>query len=461
MKFTADGKISDEENKHMQAHVQHIQDLLDKLRPRQPLDWVSLFVRVGIALVLFFLLIAPPYSYLRAQYLTPIAASQSSATGTVSIRPYAPEIPASEASIVWGRRDVDGPVAFTHSQDFKGMTAGIVPADLSGQPGVAVFWTEPQGNKLVLRKLVTDEFFRATATVTSTLWDDQSFTSAAAISSGTRSLVAAAYHSGLGQNGTIALQTFDKQGKALHARVNLEVAAGESLEDIQAVPWGAGWALITHIPKGPDAALFDPTKIELRLLDENLAVTSQVELGISGYEIGSFPLVMPTPDADGYAVIVPGHPSIRSKSEPTGDLLYAFQFSASKSLTRVLRLTNQGGLHDFSPSGFAFAPDGDFVVGMQNIPGYSFDDPTVNYPLDTGRAYLRFFDRALEIAGTVIVFDEPSIKGVPDNRGVSHLRQVLIGDRMYVAFDLINADSGDTGKPDRSVQGMWLHLGQQ
>jgi len=455
LEFTADGKVTESEKRHLEAHAVHVRKLLTQLMPRQPLDWVAVGVRIGLAILLFFVLIAPPYTYFRSKYLAPVVGVSSSATGTVSIREYAPEIPASEASPFWIRRDIDGPIPFTHSTDLRGMTAGIVPAETNGQMGAAVFWTEPEHGKLVLRKLVTDEYFRPSATVSSTFWGDQEYRSAVAVTaaSGTNSLVAAAYQGS--SVGRVAVQSFDKLGQPLVERVDFDLEGVEPLTDIQAVPWNDGWAIITHIPRAPEAPLFDPIKVKVRVLDAYLSIKEVLTFDITGFEVGEFPIVRPS--ASGYTIVASAHPSIRSRVEPAGDRLFGFQFDKAKTLTRILRLTNIGGQHDFWTTGFAQAGN-DIAIGVQNILGWSFDDPTVGYPRDSGRAYLRFFDQSFQLAGTIIVFAEDAVKDLPDQQGVSHLRQTLIGDRMYVAFDMMNNDSGSTGAQDRSVQGMWLRV---
>jgi hypothetical protein len=89
------------------------------------------------------------------------------------------------------------------------------------------------------------------------------------------------------------------------------------------------------------------------------------------------------------------------------------------------------------------------------------DDKNVFYPRDSGRSYLRFFDHSMQVAGTVIVYDDPALKDLADQRGASHVRQVLIGDRMFVAFDMLSNESAATGKPERTVQGMWFRLVRQ
>lgn len=464
MEFGKDGVISEEENRHLEGHMARTREILNTLIPRLPLDWVAMLVRVGLAVLLFILLIAPPYTYLRATFLSPVTVSQSSATGTVSVREYTPELQVSVNDVLWTRRDIDGPVQFTSLGDFSGMTAGVAPATVNGATGVAVYWTEPVNGKLVLKKLVTDDFFRGEKTASSTLWDDQNFLSADVVSTGSVTLVAAAYETkSLGvSHPKLALQTFDLHGESVHPRVDVDLPSGESLGDIQVLPWGSGWALVTHIPKGPDEPLFSPSKVELRLFDSSLAFTEHLEFGIVGYEIGGYPTVLPPKsDVDGYTVVATAHPSIRSRTDPAGDRLFAFQFDNALAIRRILRLTNNGGQHDFAPTGYELAPNGDYVIGIGNVVGGGFDDEKVFYPKDSGRSYLRFFDRSMQVAGTVIVYDDPALKDLADQRGAAHVRQVLIGDRMFVAFDMLSNESAATGKPERTVQGMWFRLVRQ
>lgn len=459
LQFQADHDVTEDESTHLNQHAKRIKYLLTLLVPREPLDLVSLFVRMGIAILLFFLLIAPPYTYVRTHYLAGGSVIETSGVGTTSTRAYVPEVVVDIAAKLWTRGEVDGPVAFTHSQDFRGMTAGIVPADVNGHSGVAVYWTESNGEKLVLRRLVTDEFFRTVSTVSSTVWNDQDFTSAVAVSSGTTAFVVAAYSEASGPKA--AIQTFDAFGQPLVPRRDFPFdESGESIEDVQAVPWEGGWAMTNRIPRKPGDSLFDPTRVVVRLFDWNLNPTRKMILEIAGYEIGKFPQLVPNlnPSAKGFTIIANAHPAIRDRREPTGDNLYAFQFGTGGDLTRLLKLTNNGRQHDFWPTGFAVTESKDYVIGVMNIPGYSFDDPTEVYPRDSGRAYLRFYDQTFQIAGTLIVHDEPAIKDAPDTGGVSHLRQVIIGGRVYVAYDFFIPDSSITDKPDRSVQGMWMRL---
>jgi prepilin-type N-terminal cleavage/methylation domain-containing protein len=50
---------------------------------------------------------------------------------------------------------------------------------------------------------------------------------------------------------------------------------------------------------------------------------------------------------------------------------------------------------------------------------------------------------------------------VQNLRRAQTLSQVLIGDRMFVAFDMLSNESAATGKPERTVQGMWFRLVRQ
>lgn len=459
LQFQADHDVNDEENAHLKQHATRIKYLLSLLVPREPLDWVSLLVRMGIGILLFFLLIAPPYTYIRTHYLTDDAVVTTSGEGTTSTRLYVPEIIAEVGGKLWNRGDINGPVAFTHSQDFRGMTAGIVPVDVNGAVGVAIYWTEPVGGKLVLRRLITDEFFRPATTASSTVWDDQDFSSAIAVSNGTTSLVVAAYSEASGPKA--AIQLFDVFGQPLVQRRDFPFdESGESIEDVQAIPWESGWAMTNRIPRKPGDSLFDPTRIVMRFFDSDLNPTRKVILEITGYEIGQFPLLVPNlnPAAKGYTIIANAHTVVRSQREPIGDNLYGFQFDVGGSLIRLLKLTNNGREHDFWPTGFTVTPSNDHVVGVMNIPGYSFDDPNEAYPRDSGRAYLRIYDPWFQITGTIIVFNDKAVKGASDLSGVTHMRQTMIGDRVYIAFDLLNLDSSITDKADRSVQGMWIRL---
>lgn len=455
-RFTSDGVVSALEKRHLEKHAETIKKLVRKLVPREPLDWIGILVRSGVAVIIFILLMIVPFTYLRNTYLSPESSlsTSSSATGTASVRAYVPEIPASESSNRWMRRDVNGPIAFTHSKDFRGMTAGVVPHMRSGQKGIAIFWTEATNDKRILKKLVTDDFFRGTATEKSTVWEDQDFESAAAIAKEKAFIVAAAYRSAKGNH--VAVDLFDLDGRSIAKRIELGIGSDEAIEDIQAMPWNDGWALTTRIPRTAESGLFDPTKVKVRVLDDALAIKETFELAMSGYELGPFPVVVPHPA--GYGVIATAHPSIRSNKEPAGDRLFAFQFDAQKTLNRILRLTNVGGQHDYWTTGFARLENGEISIGVQNIPGYSFDDPEVTYPPDAGRAYLRFFDQAFQLAGTVIVFDDPAVLGQPDRQGAAHLRMTKIGNRMYVAYDMLNTESSETGVQDRSVQAMWIHI---
>jgi len=452
--FMADGSLSEAERKHLEGHSGRIHAIMMKIVPRLPLDWVSVLVRSGVAVILFLLLVAPPYTYLRAQYLAPVLSSASSASGTVSVLEYIPEVPVSVSMNLWTRRDTDGPAPVADMDGTSGMSAGIVPQTLNGAQGEAVFWTEPEGGKRVLRKLVTDEYFRPESMTSSTFWNDHDFTSAVAAASGSESLVAAAYRDGSVSH--VVLQMFDGNGIALSKRQEIALDEGESGDDIQVIPWGPDWALVTSKPRGPNVPLFDPNRVEVRLLDRNLDQTDKLELAESGYELNPFPIVVPAAAGGGFQLIVTGHPSVRSQNE-TGDRLFAFQFDADKKLYRVLRLTNTGGQKDFQSTGFALTPDGSYIVGVQNLPAPLQDGTTSTYPDDSGRSYLRFFDRSLQVAGAVIVFDDPMPQGTFDRRGVAHLRQSMIGDRVYAVYDMI--DESGPQPSTRTVQLMWARVG--
>jgi hypothetical protein len=451
--FTSDGVLSQAEQQHLEGHSSRIHATMAKILPRLPLDWVSVLVRSGAAIILFLLLVAPPYTYLRAQYLAPVMTTASSASGTASVLEYIPEVPVSVASSLWMRRDTGGPDELTSASAPSGMAAGIVPQTLDGAQGEAAFWTESRDGKRVLVKLATDEYFRAEKTTSSTFWDDHDFASAVAVASGTDVLVAAAYRDG--HNGKVALQTFDGDGHATTKRIDMNLDAGESVDDLQALPWGNAWALVTSKPRGPDVPLFDPSHVVVRLFDRSLAQTGSLELAESGYELGAFPIVVPDPAGDGYQLIVTGHPSVRTQDE-IGDRLFAFQYNADKKLYRVLRLTNTGGQKDFDTTGYAMTADGDYVIGVQNLPAPLQDGSTSTYPDASGRSYLRFFDPSLQIAGAVIVYDDPMPPGAVDRRGVSHLRQSLIGNRMYMLYDQL--EQNGPLEPSRSVQAMWASI---
>lgn len=462
--FAKNGKLTPEKLAHLQRHSEAIKQQLAKLVPHQPLNWISLMVRFGVAFIIYIILVIPGYTYVRNQYLVPQVATSTSASGIAIESSYIAPSTAGIETRLWKRGEQYGEIALASSTSIGGKTVGIIPNAYeieSGKlPGLTIFYTEQKDKKNILRKFDTDEFFRSSRTTSSTVWDDQDFINAVAVTSGTKSLLAAAYK--MTDDVFVALQTYDDQGNVIKQRTTLPLNNGkESPESLYVTPWQDGWAVTTRIPRTANMSLFEPSLILIRFLDSDLRVTTTTKLELSGYEIGSTPQLVPNRRGNtGYTIIAHSRPLVRTDRYVRGDEIYALTFDEKGQHKAMKKLTNNGIEHDYGTTGFAIGPRDVYILGVLNIPTPKIESEENPYPFESGRAFLRLYNESFDIAGNVIVFDERASKKQSDNRGVANIRLLYVGNRVYLVYDLLNGDNSAVNAPTRSIMANWIKLKQ-
>jgi hypothetical protein len=441
---------------HVRKHLDHIAYLLDKVERRKSLDLVAIVVRFGIAVILFFLTIAEPYTLLRKYYLNPESAiSQSSEEGKTVIRRFIPQVTVGFSSKPFQQSQTAGPVSLLSSEDTSGFVAGIIPE----KEGEAVYYTQRRDRKMLLMKAVMDGYFRKTSMASAEFWTDQDFKGAVVTAGASSSLVVASFD---GKDGpSFYAQVLSGLGEPLTERkVVLMDEDNESVESIQAIPWDDGWALTTRVPRSVDAPLTEPMHIVVRFFDQELNLRKKMIFESTGFDLNHFVTLKPRQlsGEKGYTLIGTGRPSFRTSSIALGDDLLAYQFDEAGEATRILRLTNNGMEHDFSATGMAMDRSGNVFLSVQNIPYAKLEDDKNAFPLGSGRSFIRIYDTAMQSAGAFILLSTVPAHEASDRTGISNVRQVVIGERLFVAFDLITEDKDGNGNKERTLQVMWFHI---
>jgi len=462
--FAKNGQLTPEKLEHLQRHSDAIKAQLAKLVPHQPLNWISLMVRFGVAFIIYMILIIPSYTYIRNQYLAPQVATSTSASGIAIESVYIAPSTAGIETRLWKRGEQYGEISLASSTNIGGQVAGIIPNAIKTQngktPGVTIFYTEQQNKKNILKRIDTDEFFRPSRTASSTVWDDQDFVNAVAVTSGTEAILAAAYKTA--DEAFVALQTYDDQGNILKQRTTLPLNNGnEAAESVYVTPWNDGWALTTRIPRSANMSLFEPSLIHIRFLDSDLRITTTTELEVRGYEIGLTPQLIPNRRGNtGYTIISHARPLVRTERNLKGDEIFALTFDELGQHKAMKKLTNNGIEHDYGTSGFAIGPRDVYILGVLNIPYPRIESEENPYPFGSGRAFLRMYSESFDIAGNVIIFDERVSKKQADNRGLANIRLMYAGNRLYMAYDIFNGDDSTVSAPTRTIVANWIRLKQ-
>lgn len=446
------GLLSVVGDERIKQRVSKIDALIEVIAPRDPLDWVSFMVRIGVAVLLFYVVIAPTYQYTRKTYLNPSLVSTASGYGTEHVTQYVP-ITATNITNTpkITQSSYNGPRSLDVSHYLDEVVAGVVARP---KGGVTVVWTTRSGDRRVLvRQDVSDTLTPVGAT--STIWGDVDLTGAAtADATGTIAVIGTA---SIGGRPTLLMQLFGSDWEQRGNRVDIPLdQPNESLTGISIAPWGDGWAVLSEIVPPPGSSVLELRKTVIRRFTGTFALTFTKILKVETLNTDLFASFMPDPSTDGgFFILTNGALPIASPRDQKGDELYAMQFNADGIPKEYFRLTNNGRPHDFWVSSFFIDPLGNRFIAAHriNTTGFQPDNSIKSlYPTDTGQSIVYIFDKNWTDIGSVIAFQGGQSQPGDALIGVTHTRMVLVGKRLYTAFDWILTNDPASDLPTRRVQ---------
>ncbi|GEM_PF-6844303 len=435
------------ERADLQRIVVHIDELLGLIVPHASLDWVSLFFRFGLTIMIFYTFTAPSLWYFREQHVQTKLVNVASGVGTTRNFEYVPinvVIPTEGTSMSYTRMKT----TLIHAS--PGREGEVIGLASSGEKQLTMFWLESFEKKQVLWK----QFFYDESIVrmgaSSTIWSDVSLSGAAvAFSSSSTRAARGVLVGGIREQkkSRLILQAVDEQGLLSGERISVDAGkhASESVDEVQVFSWGDRWAVLTVTVPPKGSSLLDKRQVIVRIFDENLHLVSDVALNTEALETDVFPSFASVPgNPQQFYIFTSAHPAFESNKTGRGDELYAIRSDEKGVIYEYFQLTKNGRPHDFSPSSLVQAPQGTFLLAWHKVYAAGVDqDFETGYPRYSGRNSMFALNTNLVPFDIIPIFDgSPVLEKDLKRQGVTRTRLLLSGRHVYAFYNLIVEDPG-------------------
>lgn len=433
----------------LKQHQSNITALYRMLAPHDSLDWTAFFIRTGLAILIFFLLIAPPYTfYAQQQFLNPIVPVTVMGKEYMQVTAFVPETPVvADDWASFEEADRPEPVRLESFATHEGRIVGFVQ-----QPDYpyVVLWTAPDAQRHTLFLRTYTNIVEKMGVQTRPLLQDAVYQGIATMRwNGTESVLAYAT-----DERTIRLQRFDKQWNKLGEPAEVTLAFKDESIDGFTVSWARDtWILGTVIdPPGGGSTLAHRDPV-LRQFDASLQKRQEMRLTTDNVHGGAYPQVVADEDAanpGGWLVFQPTSDVLKKARAEIGDALQAWKVDAKGEVIARRRLTTPGMRHHFMTSDVAVEDMYYVLTHQQQVPPWYKAD--TGYVSSTGRAIILAYDKTLQRAtGFVWVRDVPPVTNPLERRGVSHARFLKKGNVVFTVYDYLMAEDPETGKPRRDI----------